>query len=96
MLFDFNPESKKAPEPESPLPSPEEITQTRDHLSHIHAGYQKLPPKQRIIFDMRFYQHLDIKEIACQLNCSESNVKTQIMRSLAKLRKQLTPVWREV
>lgn len=94
-LFSTSNSNEEYPDPPSPQPSPEEMTQSQDHLAHIRKGFNQLPPKQRIIFDMRFYQHMDIKEIARQLNCSESNVKTQIMRSLTKLRKQLSPVWRD-
>ena len=52
-----------------------------------------LTPRQSIIFDMRFNQQMDIREIAACLKCSTINVKTQIFRSLRKLRKTLEPVW---
>ena len=61
----------------------------------IEKSYEQLPPKQQIIFNLRFYQHYKIKEIADMLGCSESNVKTQLMRSVNKLKKQLKPLWRE-
>jgi len=65
-------------EPESKNPTPEISTQiNQDHLI-IQKAIQKLTHKQRIIFDMRFSQGKQIKEIAQILGCSESNVKTQI------------------
>jgi RNA polymerase sigma-70 factor (ECF subfamily) len=87
--------SNLMPEPESSSPSPEQTAQIRDHLSLIQKSFEKLPPKQKLIFDMRYYQHHDIKDIASLLQCSESNVKTQLMRSLNKLKNELNPIWRE-
>ena len=82
-------------EPESTEQSPERTTQINNALQLLKGASAKLPPKQRVIFDLRFKQHNSIKEIANLLDCSESNVKTQLSRSMAKLRKQLSPLWRE-
>ncbi len=79
-------------EPDSRSISAEETAQTAQVLVLINKAVQKLSSKQRVIFDLRFAQHCNIKEIAEYLNCSESNVKTQIFRSIAKLRKQLEPI----
>jgi RNA polymerase sigma-70 factor (ECF subfamily) len=87
--------SDLVPEPKAPNPAPDQTVQMQDHLSLIRKSYKKLPPKQRIIFDLRYYQHYAIKEIAHILRCSESNVKTQLMRSMRKLKKELNPLWRE-
>ena len=61
----------------------------------IQDSLQSLSPRQRIIFDMRFSQHMDVRDIAECLRCSQSNVKTQLFRSLRKLRKVLVPIWRK-
>jgi len=82
-------------EPESQDVSPETSAQTEQILRLIQRAIQKLSPKQRIIFDMRYAQHWNIKEIAQTMDCSESNIKTQLFRSVAKLRKQLGPLWEE-
>lgn len=82
-------------EPRSADPTPDKTVQIREHLSHIQKSYENLPPKQKIIFDMRYYQHYEIKEIAGMLGCSESNVKTQLMRAVNKLKKELKSIWRE-
>lgn len=82
-------------EPESTEQSPEKRTQINNTLAIIRKAAKKLSAKQRIIFDLRYTQHQSIKEIANFLNCSESNVKTQLSRAVAKLRKQLSSFWRE-
>ena len=74
-------------------PSPEATAARRLAVERIRETLHILAPAQRAIFDMRFTEHLDIKEIAAAMGCSESNVKTQIARALAKLRKTLKPEW---
>lgn len=79
-------------EPESHDMSPDESVQVEQTLHLIKGAIQELSPKQRIIFDLRHSQHRNIKEIAELLNCSESSVKTHLLRSAAKLRKYLGPI----
>jgi RNA polymerase sigma-70 factor (ECF subfamily) len=74
-------------------PSPEATAARRLAVERIRETLHVLAPGQRAIFDMRFTEHLDIKEIAAALGCSESNVKTQLARALAKLRKTLGSKW---
>lgn len=88
--------SEMVSEPESKMNSPETTVQIKDHLDYLHRAVEKLTPKQRIIFDLRFSQHREIREIAGLMTCSESNIKTQLWRSVAKLRKQLKPILGEV
>ena len=82
-------------EPASTDPSPERAVIARRSLSDVERAYRRLSPSQQVIFDLRHRQHLDIKEIAARMDCSESNIKTQLGRSVAKLRKFLEPLWGE-
>lgn len=82
-------------EPASTDPSPERAAIARRSLSDVERAYRQLSPSQQVIFDLRHRQHLDIKEIAARMDCSESNIKTQLGRSVAKLRKFLEPLWGE-
>ena len=59
----------------------------------VRTAQDSLPPRQRIIFDLRFRDHLNIKEIAVRMDCGESNVKTQLARAVGKLRKKFEPAW---
>lgn len=83
-------------EPASADPSPERAAIARRSLSDVERAFSQLSPSQQIIFDLRHRQHLDIKEIAARMDCSESNIKTQLSRSVAKLRKFLEPSWGEL
>jgi RNA polymerase sigma-70 factor (ECF subfamily) len=85
--------SDMAVEPTSTSPSPERLVVDGRVQSSLTEACRRLSPSQQVIFDMRHGQHLDIKEIAARLHCSVSNVKTQLARSVAKLRKYLEPMW---
>ena len=80
-------------EPASPNPLPHKIAEGKQAGEKIQESLHLLSPRQRVIFDMRFNQHMDIRDIAECLRCSTSNIKTQIFRSLRKLRKTLDPIW---
>lgn len=82
-------------EPEARSPSPEKSVMASQSLAQVKNTLDVLPPKQRMIFELRHLQHLDIKEIAGYMQCSESTVKTQLQRAVSKLRQQLEPLWRE-
>jgi len=81
------------PEPASRDVSPETRILAAQAWARLDRALAKLSPRQRMIFDLRFRQHKDLKEIADLLGCSESNVKTHVMRLLAKLRRRLAPLW---
>lgn len=80
-------------DPESAQSSPEKTAVINQTMHKIMHALHILSPKQMIIFDMRYSQHMDIKEIAEYLHCSESTVKTQHLRAVSKLRKHLEPLW---
>jgi RNA polymerase sigma-70 factor (ECF subfamily) len=81
----------------SKIPSPEASPEARllmtQAWTRLDSALAKLSPQHRMIFDLRFRQHKDIREIADLLGCSESNIKTHVMRLLGKLRRQLAPLW---
>lgn len=85
--------SDLATEPASAQPSPERVAVAGRTMSSLTEACRRLSPSQQVVFDMRHLQHMDIKEIAARMDCSESNVKTQLARSVAKLRKYLEPMW---
>ena len=64
-------------------------------LRQIRNALCVLSPRQRVIFNLRYDQNYNIREIADVLQCSESSIKTQLCRSVAKLRKKLEPLWGE-
>jgi RNA polymerase sigma-70 factor (sigma-E family) len=49
----------------------------------------EVPPGQRLVLVLRFWDDLSIAETAAALGCSEGNVKSQAARGLEALRRQL-------
>jgi RNA polymerase sigma-70 factor (ECF subfamily) len=82
-------------EPEARNASPESAAISNQTMRQVKNAMSVLSPKQRIIFDLRHLQHRALKEIADRLQISPSTVKKQLERSVAKLRIQLEPLWRE-
>lgn len=80
-------------EPPSREASPEDRLYIAQAWARLDLAVAKLSPRQRMIFDLRFRQHKDLKEIAELVGCTEGNIKTHSMRILAKLRRRLGPLW---
>jgi RNA polymerase sigma-70 factor (ECF subfamily) len=80
-------------DPAASDPEPDRTVAAARAWEWVREAQHRLPPRQQVIFDLRYRQHLDIKEIAAQMDCGESNVKTQLSRAVDKLRKQLEPAW---
>ena len=57
----------------------------------VDLGVKSLPPKQRMAFNLRFYEKLPFAEIAKILGKSESTVKTNYQKAIEKLQKRLEP-----
>jgi RNA polymerase sigma-70 factor (ECF subfamily) len=58
-------------------------------LRLIDAEVQKLPPRQREAFLMRYWQDMDVAETAEAMGCSEGSVKTHCSRATHALAQSL-------
>jgi RNA polymerase sigma factor (sigma-70 family) len=76
--------STAVPEP-APLPSPEGRTVDRDT---VWRAVSSLPPRQRAVVVLRYYEDLSEAEIAEVLGCSRGTVKSTASAALANLRVQ--------
>ena len=74
-------------EPES-LSSPEQKHQTKEIFKQTEAVLNSISPKQRMVFILRHYQQLSIKEIAEYLGCTEGSVKKQLFRAVETFKKK--------
>jgi RNA polymerase sigma-70 factor (ECF subfamily) len=62
------------------------LQQLREKISNLVEG---LSPRQRMVFILKHYQQLSIKEIAEYLECSEGSVKKQLFRAVSAIRNPL-------
>ena len=72
----------------SPM-NPEKSAESAIIQKHIQAALQTLSNRERIIFIMRHYNDLPLKEIASSLQITEGTVKSTLFRALKRLQKKL-------
>ena len=77
---------EQLPEPEAAGTRLDDQVATRADLL---AGLRTVPPKQRAVLVLRYFEGLDVAGVAKALGCSEGNVKSQTSRGLAHLREAL-------
>lgn len=69
--------------PDAPVADPAHDVAER---SALLAALMELPPKQRAVVLLRYWDGLTETQVAAVLGCSVGNVKSQASRALAKLR----------
>ena len=79
-------QTETLPEPADDSPGLDDLVATREDLL---AALKEVPPKQRAVLVMRFFEGLDVTGAAKALGCSEGNVKSQTARGLANLKQVL-------
>lgn len=79
---DIDPLETIAAENESDgLRMPERQMERMQLLVAIEKEIEKLPPRQREAFLMRYWEEMDIAETAAAMGCSEGSVKTHCSRA---------------
>ena len=73
----------------SPLP-PDQL-ETKELGQIIGQAVQQLPPKQQHVFNLRYHDGLQLKEIAAQLDRSEGTIKAHLHHAHKRLRTLLVP-----
>jgi RNA polymerase sigma-70 factor (sigma-E family) len=73
------------------VPGPEPDRGTR---SELWARLLRLPPQQRAVVVLRYYEDLSDAQIAAVLGCREGTVRAYASRALAALRVDLAPAGR--
>ncbi len=64
-----------------------------DIMAHINKAVEKLPPQQKMVFVLKYFQEYKIREIAQIMNCKEGAVKKYLFIATNKLRDHLKNVF---
>ncbi len=70
----------------SDTPGPEQQTFTTHANQKISAALSTLPPEQRQVVELKFFQHFTFEDIAGQLGISANTAKTRLYSALRKLK----------
>lgn len=65
----------------SNIPTPHASLEQSQVLAVIEKEIERLPPRQREAFLMRYWEDMDIAETAAAMGCSEGSVKTHCSRA---------------
>jgi RNA polymerase sigma-70 factor, ECF subfamily len=68
---------------------PEAVTEGRERSAQIRAALASLPPRYRIVIELRHYQELTYEEIANELDIPLSDVKSHLFRARKLLAEKL-------
>lgn len=60
-----------------------------DIKSNINAGLNKLSPQQKLVFTLKHFQELKLKEIAAIMNCTEGTIKNYLFMATQRMREHL-------
>lgn len=67
----------------------EPVTDSYENFD-LHRAMEALPPEERAVIQMRYFDELKLSEIAGILQLNESTVKSRLYRTLDKLHLQLS------
>jgi len=72
-----------------PVLNPERALQAREIGSRLQAALGRLSPRERLVFEMKHYQGMKLREIGEMCGTSEEAAKNSLFRALQKLRTDL-------
>jgi RNA polymerase sigma-70 factor (ECF subfamily) len=64
-------------------------------LQSLRKSLQQLSPRQQVIFTLRHYEGLPLKEIAAHLGLETGTVKAHLHRAVTQLRRDLAEFYEE-
>ncbi len=74
---------------------PEHAIRIKEIRTKLDLTLNKLPKGQRMVFILRHYQQLSVKEIAGYMKCSEGSVKKQLFRAFQMIKKHFKNLFQE-
>jgi RNA polymerase sigma-70 factor (ECF subfamily) len=63
--------------------------------AHVRGALETLSPQQNLVFTLKHYQGLKLREIAEVMECSEGTVKKHLFTATQRMRERLKNVFGE-
>lgn len=76
-------------DPGNSTPNPEHHYSQAETIRLVEKELEKLPPRQREAFIMRYWLEMDVAETAAAMGCTDGSVKTHCYRATNTLEKAL-------
>ena len=73
----------------------DELVLGREITEYINKALEELPPQQKMVFTLKYYEEYKIREIAEMLQCSEGAVKKYLFTATHKMRTRLKNIMRD-
>jgi RNA polymerase sigma factor (sigma-70 family) len=74
----------------APPPDPEAVAEQQDLRRHVVAAVRSLPPNERVVIVLRYFEDMDERGMAGMLGWPVGTVKTRLYRARRNLRARLT------
>jgi len=92
-LDDEQDESEGEPHPRSVAvsedPLPDQQAMAENISTHIRRAMELLSPQQKMVFTLKHYQGLKLREIADAMQCTEGTVKKHLFTATQRMRERL-------
>ncbi|WP_241967696.1 RNA polymerase sigma factor [Pseudidiomarina insulisalsae] len=72
--------------------SPEAVYQGQQRTQQLVRAMQQLPVEQRLVVELKFFQHLKLQEISQQLDVPLNTVKSRLYKAVENLQKLVEEV----
>jgi RNA polymerase sigma-70 factor (ECF subfamily) len=77
----------------SEAPAPDQHTIDEEISTHVREAIESLSPQQKLVFTLKHYQGMKLREIAESMQCSEGTVKKHLFTATQRMRKRLKNVF---
>jgi len=75
--------------------SSDELAVGKDISKYITKALNELPPQQKMVFTLKYFEEYKIREIAEMMQCTEGAVKKYLFTATHKMRDRLKNIMRE-
>ena len=87
-------DSAARPVPVAQESSPDRFVEDGEIRRHVEQAMEALSPQERLVFALKQFEGLKLREIATIMDCAEGTVKRYLFAATAKMRRRLKRVYR--